>query len=372
MNREQDLDRNLQATPYKLDEARKRGQVARSADLQSMAVLAVASVALFALARHALRAMALLMAKGFAVPAQALDTPDAAAAYLGAAVVAAVQVLAPLLFVLIVAVLLVGLAQTRGLVFSADPIKPDVTRLNPVAGFKKLFSVKLLYEGGKSLLKLLALGGVGYATIHAMLPGIAHLRGQSPKAFIFTLLDAAASLSARLVAVLALFALVDVLFARWEFLRNLRMSRRELEDEHKHREGDPRIRARLRELRQEFMRRMRSVASVPKADVLITNPTHISVALRYEHGVTPAPQLIAKGAGGLAQKMRDVAFKARVPIVQNPALARSLYKEVAQDAYLPERWYPQVARILVWLQASRAQAQQQRAAAAGMAGGGAR
>jgi flagellar biosynthetic protein FlhB len=131
------------------------------------------------------------------------------------------------------------------------------------------------------------------------------------------------------------------------------MSKREQEDEHKHREGDPRIKIRLRELRQQFLQRTQAVAKVPTANVLITNPTHVAVALRYEHGKSPAPQIVAKGAGRLAARMREVAYQSQVPIVQNPVLARALFEEVALEAYVPEKWYPQVAKILVWLQAAR-------------------
>jgi len=239
-------------------------------------------------------------------------------------------------------------------VFSTEPLKPDWNRLNPAAGFKRLLSLKLLFETGKSVLKLLALVAVAWVAVRLLLPGVAAYQALPVRGFLAGLLDAAGGLAARLCAVLALFALIDVVYARWDYARTLRMSRREMTDELKHRDGDPRIKARLRELRLEFLRRTRAAAQVPQADLLLTNPTRIAVALRYRHGESPAPQVIAKGAGGLARRMREIAHRANVPVVQSPALARALFKEVAQDAYVPERWYPQVAKILVWLQTAKA------------------
>jgi len=141
----------------------------------------------------------------------------------------------------------------------------------------------------------------------------------------------------KLLIVLVVIAAIDWLFAQRQFARQMRMSRRDIKDEHKHREGDPRIRARIRELRMKLLKRSQSMREVPDADVLITNPTRVAVALRYEHGVSPAPRVVAKGVGATAQKMRDIAFRHSVPIVQSPPLARALYRHCDDDDYVPER-----------------------------------
>jgi flagellar biosynthetic protein FlhB len=124
-------------------------------------------------------------------------------------------------------------------------------------------------------------------------------------------------------------------------------------DEAKNRDGDPRIRAKLRELRKEMLKRSKALRRLPGADVLITNPTHLAVALSYEHGKAGAPQVVAKGAGDIARKMREVASRHHIPIVQNRPLARALFREVDYDGYVPEKWYPQIARIMVWVYAMR-------------------
>lgn len=353
MSRDQDLDRNEQATPFKLEEARKRGQVARSMEASSLAVLLAALLASYALMQPAVQAMAALLARGLVAPAGLTVDAAGAARLLSTGLLSALSVLAPLLFAVAVMALLAGLLQSGGLVFSSTPIKPDFTRLNPAQGFKKLFSARLLYEAVKSTLKLAALAGAAWLALSALLPGALRLAGLPAQALLLKVMDTSGVLMTKLCAVLLVFMLVDLLFVRWEFMRNLRMSKREIEDEHKNREGDPRIRNRQRDIRMQFLKAAGAVSKVADAQVVITNPTHVAVALRYEHGVTPAPLVLAKGAGLLAQQIRRKANKAGVPIVHSPRLARALYQEVPQDAYVPEQWYPPVARILVWLRSLR-------------------
>ncbi|MGM9514309.1 EscU/YscU/HrcU family type III secretion system export apparatus switch protein [Roseateles sp. DB2] len=365
MSREQEMDRNEQATPYKLEQARKRGQLARSSDVTSLAVLVIALLVLQALLPGDLQAMAHAMARYLSLAPNRLDTTTSAHQALASVLLDGLRVLGPSLLCLVVGVVVVALIQARGLTFSTHPIRPDFTRLNPVQGFKKLLSVRLLYEAVKSTIKLLCLAGVAWLALKALVPDAMKLLSRPAQALLPLLLDHAGGLLAKLCMVLLFFALIDLLFVRWEFLRNLRMSKKEIEDEHKHREGDPRIKRRQRELRLQFLKSARAVRKVPEAQVVITNPTHVAVALRYEHGVTPAPVLLAKGTGMLAKEIRRQAQRSGVPIVHSPRLARALFKEVQQDSYVPEHWYPPVARILVWLRSLReAQAQAQ----AGLAG----
>jgi flagellar biosynthetic protein FlhB len=157
----------------------------------------------------------------------------------------------------------------------------------------------------------------------------------------------------KLVMVMLVLGLLDVLYVRWEFGKRMRMSKREVKDEVKSREGDPRIRARIRDLRKQMLKRSQALAKVPSADVLVTNPTRVAVAISYKHGVSTAPQVVAKGAGEAARSMRKLASRHQIPIVQNRALARALFREVDYDGYVPEKLYPQVAKIMVWVYAMR-------------------
>jgi flagellar biosynthetic protein FlhB len=185
-----------------------------------------------------------------------------------------------------------------------------------------------------------------------------------PAEFVRILLANAASLGWKMALALGVIAAADLLFTRREFTRNMRMSRRELKEEFRQREGDPRIRARLRELRRELLQRSQSLRNTRDADVVLTNPTHYAVALRYVHGDMPAPRVVAKGAGQLAAAMREIAARHRVVVVQNPPLARRLFREAPLDAYLPASFHAEVARIIVWVLAAR---QRQAAAAPGAA-----
>jgi len=353
---DQDLDRNEAATPYKLDKAREKGSVAKSVDVNGIAILGVATLAVMALGEQTAWRFSRLSAELLRSAGARLESVDDAARLLARALSGGVSVLAALFLALVVVAIAVNLAQS-GFVLSADPIKPDFNRINPATGFKRIVSLRSLYETGKSLLKLALVGSVAWTAVRAAVPRLfafAHVDASSyPHAFVAMV----GALLLKLMIVLLVVALIDLVFSRRQFARQMRMSRRDIKDEHKHREGDPRIRQRIRELRAKLLKRSQALRDLPKADVLITNPTRVAVALQYEHGMSPAPRVIARGAGALAAKMRDVAFRHQVPIVPSPVLARALYRETEDGGYVPEHWYGQVAKILVWINAARRQRQ---------------
>ena len=200
------------------------------------------------------------------------------------------------------------------------------------------------------MIKLVVLGSLLCSLVKDAIPGLIGLTSMDPKIYAGVLIALAAGM---LVPALFVIGAIDLMFTRWEFARNMRMSKRDVRDKSKNRDGDPRIRARIRELRQEVLKRSRSTANVPKADVLITNPTHYAIALSYQHGTSGAPPVIAKGAGEMAARMRATAARCQIPIVQNKPLARALFKEVDYNGYVPEKWYPQVAKIMVWVYSMR-------------------
>jgi len=156
-----------------------------------------------------------------------------------------------------------------------------------------------------------------------------------------------------LAGIIAAFALLDWGFNRWDYMRQMRMSRREMKDEHKEREGDPRVKNRRRQLRIEWLKRVRQLAKVRNADVLVTNPTHVAVALEYRHGEMPAPQITARGTGELALQMRREARRHSIPIVENPQLARALFAARESQVYVPQEQFHQVARVFRWVFAAR-------------------
>lgn len=348
---DEDLDRNEAATPYKLEKARQRGQVARSTDCVSVAVLTVAAAWLYWGGLEALHAQ-FRYDRALLANAGRVDA-GGAAALLARIVTDALLGLLPWFAALAITGVAANLVQT-GVVCSAHPLKPDVSRLNPAAGFKRLLSMRTLFDGARAVAKLALLGLVTWHAVSGLVPAFPRLAAMPAAQLARTLLDHAGAAGLQMAFALGLVAAMDVAYSRREFLRRMRMSRRELKDEHKNREGDPRIRARLRQLRREALRRSMSVRDTARADVVLTNPTHLAVALRYAESEMSAPQVIAKGAGAVASAMRQVAALHRIPVVPNPPLARALFHELDVEQPVPPARYAEVARILVWVFAMRA------------------
>ena len=347
-----DFDLSEEATPYKLEQARKQGSVAKSPDITALAILATAATMLHAKGWDGLKQTIKLQLQAIGGITRMDWSADGMAAWLGSLLVAALSTLAPYLFALLVVGILINLLQT-GPVFTFRPLSPDFSRISPVTGFKRLFSLRILYEAAKGLVKLAALSGIVYVSIKGLIPMLIGISALDPKGYAAILVDTASGLLIKMVFVLLVIGIIDFTYTRWEFAKRMRMSRRDVRDEAKNREGDPRIRAKLRELRKEMLKRSKAMRKVPSADVLITNPTRLAVALSYEHGKAAAPQVVAKGAGDAARKMREVASRHHIPIVQNRTLARALFREVDNDGFVPEKWYPQVAKIMVWVYAMR-------------------
>jgi flagellar biosynthetic protein FlhB len=347
-----DLDRNQPATPYKLEKARERGQVAKSADVISAIVFTAAMVFLtsqgWATWREQFRFDQALLASAGRIELDMAVVAPLLAQVLQFTLLQAV----PFFATLLVAAIFSNLIQT-GPVLSLHPLKPDWNRLNPIAGFKRMFSLRMLFLALRALLKLAFLTAVAYAAIKALLPQFYRLAGLSPVGVVRTMLDDFSSLGLQLSAMLAFIALLDLLYSRREFAKTMRMSHRDMKDESKNREGDPRIRARLRELRRETLKRSLALRNTGSADVLITNPTHVAVALRYVHGEMTSPEMVAKGKGLMAAAMRQIAARHRIPVVQNPPLARALFAEMTIDQQVPTAHYAAVARIVVWVFAQR-------------------
>jgi len=349
---DQDLDRNHPATTYKLDQARRKGSVARSQDVSAVAMLAVMVVACHVLAVPFIQQWAQLSRRWWSPGTwMTLDLPHASALMSGL-VLAALTMLAPLLIAIAFAAVFSHLLQS-GPVLSAEPLKPDFTRLSLTQGFKRLFSLKTIYVAGKSLVKLTLLAGVFWWAFEALLGSFLALAWLPAKAQALRLPSFMGGMLTKLWLVLLILALIDLMYTRWEFARQMRMSARELKDEFKHREGDPRVRRRLRELRIERLKQSRAMGQVASADVVVTNPTRVAVALRYDREREAAPTVLAKGAGTLAARMRELAYRNSVPVVQNPPLARALYRRTQIGGLVPEEWYPVAAKILVWVYASR-------------------
>jgi len=350
---EQEQDRSEPASPYKLREARLRGQVAKSMELTSCCLLAAAIAMGWMMMDRLLAGELRLSGALFDQAGRTPLTLRSAQMLFGNLAWALLSIFGLFTAGLVGAALLAGFAQV-GPVLSWHPLKPDFTRLNPVAGFKRVFNARMFYEAAKSVLKLALLSAILYFSLRKLMPGLISLQMMDVKAYPERLASLLLELLLTVLAMLAFIAIVDFAFVKWDFAKRMRMSRRELREEHKRRDGDPKIKAKIRELQREAARRGASLKRVPEADVLITNPTHLSVAIKYERGKALAPVVLAKGSGQLALQMREKARRCRIPIIENRPLARELFRKVPiSGAVLPET-YAAVARILMWAYRQRA------------------
>lgn len=349
---EQDMDRNQDATPHKLREARKRGQVVKSPDFISTAILAVMLVYLSWQGWSSVREQFRFDQAMLNLAGRIDMSPPVLWQLLSFGLHHCFSLLAPFFATIVLTAIIANLVQT-GPVLSSDPLGPEWSKLNPATGFKRFFSVRTLFDAARACLKLVLLVWVVYYALKGLAPQFASLGGYSATGYLHALIDDIAAMGMKIVVMMVLIAMVDWIYTRREFAKQMRMSHRDIRDESKNREGDPRIRARLRELRRDMLKRSLAASKTRQADVLITNPTHLAIALRYEHGEMNSPQLIAKGAGVVAYAMRKMAARHNIPVVRNQTLARKLYKELDFDEYVPPRLYADVARIIVWVFAMR-------------------
>jgi len=342
---EQDTDKTEQATPFKLEEARKHGQVAKSIEMNSFLVIVTFLAALtlwggdIALHHAQVDRVVFEDAGKLNFDITSLST------WFGKIMMATLSMLAPFVITLMAIVILFSLIQT-GPVFTFFPLKPDMKRLNPVEGFKRVFSKKLLFEAFKSLVKIGLFSTIVYLVIKGFVPRLLGMPDSDPRTYPVQLLNFVKELIFKLGMAMVIVALLDLIYTRWEFAQKMRMSPREVKEEYKRREGDPRIKSKLRELQREAAKRGQSLSRVPDADVLITNPTHLALGVVYVRGEMAAPVINAKGAGEMAQKMKAVARRNNVPIVEDKKLARALYRKTNLDQPIGTRFYPEVAKIL--------------------------
>jgi flagellar biosynthetic protein FlhB len=341
-------DRTEAATPRRLQRAREEGRVPVSRELTGFASLAAVTLALVvlapALAHDAVLQLGVFLARAHELNAGAPAFRRAMLTWLGGA--------APFVLAALLGGTAIVLLQTRFLL-SGKLLRPDFSRISPRAGLRRLLGPDSLVEAGKSLLKIAVLGFVLWRVLLADVPGLLLSPYRDPGRL---LADAAGPVLHVLLAVLAAQGALAVLDYLWVVLRhgrNLRMSRHDILEEQKETEGDPRIKARLRQIRTLRARR-RMLAAVPKATVVITNPTHYAVALLYDRAKHTAPKVVAKGVDTLAARIREVAEANRVPLVANPPLAHALYR-VEVDTEIPAEHYQAVAEIIayVWRLAPR-------------------
>ncbi len=262
-------------------------------------------------------------------------------------IVFSIRVVAPVGAVLMIVGLATNIMQV-GFQASTYPIKPNLSKINPLTGFKRIFSLRSLTELLKSLVKVGTVGYVGWKTIIDELPHFVQMSAMEIPDATAMFASTMMRLVFKIILVLLVLALLDYMYQKFEFEKSIKMSKQEIKDEYKQREGDPLIRRRIRERQREMaMRRM--MASVPHADVIITNPVHLAVALQYVAEEMHAPKVVAKGGGVVAERIKQIARDNKVPIVENRALAQSLFKMADVGDFVPPQLFKAVAEILAYV-----------------------
>jgi flagellar biosynthetic protein FlhB len=331
-------------TQKRLEDSRQKGQVANSREVNNWIMILAGTVVVMLFAPAMMRDMRLAMLKFIEKPhAMRLDAAQAGEVLVDLFLNVGVILLTPML-ILFGAALATGLVQS-GLIMAPERIKPKLDKISLISGVKRLFSMRSLTEFAKGLFKISV---VGFVATMLMLPEFASL-DQIPKLEVSDMLGYIHGLIGRLLigvlSIITVIAALDFLYQKFEHLKQNRMSRQEIKDEMKQTEGDPMVKQRLRQIRHDRARK-RMMAAVPEASVVITNPTHFAVALKYELDEMSAPILIAKGVDHLAFRIREIAREADVPIVENPPLAQALYAGVEIDDQIPPEHYKAVAEII--------------------------
>jgi flagellar biosynthetic protein FlhB len=344
---EQGGERTEEPSQKRLQDARERGQVPRSRELTNFATMIGGSAALVAIGGSLAGQLSLMMRHALVIDPQSLRDPDSMLSALGEACMSALTVLLPVFGTLIGLVLLASLVL-GGWNFSLRAMAPDFTRLSPLAGLKRLFGLRGASELGKALLKCAVVGGVCAAIVSRTFRDVLALAHMAPRAAIGRGAELVSWSFVWLCASLALVAMVDVPLQLFQFKLALRMTRQELRDEAKESDGRPETKQRIRQMQQTLARR-RMMHKVPTADVVIVNPTHFAVALKYDPKKMRAPQVLAKGVDLVAQNIRRIAEEHRVPVFESPKLARALYRSTDLNKEIPAGLYVAVAQVLSYI-----------------------
>lgn len=340
-------ERTERASPKRLKEARERGDVVRSRELNTMLLLLAAAAGFLMLGRGMTTDLLGLMVQSFSIDRELLEDPHWLAQALASAAVQALLLLAPF-FLLMTIIALLAPMLLGGWAFSAEALSLKFERINPTAGFKRIFSVKGLAELIKASIKFVLIGSVAIISLgdqfeQLMQIGHGTLKsdlGMAGERILLTFLLICAST--------AIIAAVDVPFQLWDHGKRLKMSRQEVKDEMKETEGKPEVRARIRGMQQEIASR-RMMAEVPRADVIITNPTHYAIALRYDQASMDAPRLVAKGVDEVAQRIKAIGQANHIPLYEAPLLARALYRSTRLNQTIPAGLYLAVAQVLAYV-----------------------
>ncbi len=343
-------DKTEEATPKKLTDARKEGQVAKSQEMSTAVML----LALFVILKVTVGYIGTHFLECFSETYQVFDvyavenfTPGIAAEFMKKGLIDILVICLPVLIVAVVAAFVVNVVQVKWQV-TTKPLKPKFNKFNPANGIKRIFSKDKIFELIKDVAKIALIFYIAYSELRDAAGAVVALYDFSLKQAVVYIGEFVIDLGIKLSAFYLVVGLADYIYQKLKFKRDLRMTKQEVKDEYKQQEGDPQVKGRIKSKMREVSQR-RMMQKLPEADVVITNPTHFACAIKYDKAVSEAPVLIAKGADYLAQKIKEAAKENQIPIVENKPLARMLYYNVDLDSEIPRELYQMTAEVLAYV-----------------------
>lgn len=342
-----DDDKTEEPSSQRLEDFRKEGQVAQSKELTSLMVLLATLGALYGLGPTLATDFMDFMRRMFMEASVAELTHERAGNLLMMCLMQTGRMVLPIAAAGFLAGVLGSIVQF-GFLFTWTPLEPQISRINPISGFQRIFSMGSLAEGVKSIFKLVAVVSATYLLLKSEILGSSSMIDMDSQAFVAHMSSSGFRLIGGVCIGLFVVAAGDFAYQKFKYHKSLMMTKQEVKTEHKQREGDPMLKARIRGLQRE-MARKRMMAEVPKADVIVTNPTHYAVALKYDGEKMAAPRVVAKGKDLIAQRIKEIARQNGIPLVENVPLARALHKSVKVGGVVPRALYQAVAEVLAYV-----------------------
>ena len=341
-------EKTEKATGKKKQEARKKGQVAQSKEISSAMILMV-SMGFFYFAGSWMFWNLSEFITGIYQNIETLRfaTVTDASAFSVEILYKLLLVLLPFLIPIVIAGLVANIFQV-GFQINSEAMAPKFSKLNPISGIKRLVSLKSLVELGKSIVKILFIGSIAYMLVKSDMKAFPALIHQDVGQILVFIARVSLKIFFFVCLAMIALALLDFIYQRWQHEKDLKMTKQEVKDEHRQTQGDPKVKARIRSVQMEMARR-RMMEAVPQADVIITNPTHLAIALKFDAQEMIAPRVLAKGADYVAQRIREIAEENKIPIVEEKPLAQGLYKMVEIGDYIPAELYRAVAEVLAYV-----------------------
>ncbi|MDF3035011.1 MAG: flhB [Paucimonas sp.] len=347
MAEDSDLEKTEPASPRRLEKAREEGDVPRSRELATCTILLAACMGFWMLGSGMSQRINRMLTAGLTLDRELIFDPNLLFSHIANYLADVIIGFAPLAILLMI-VALASPVLIGGWMVSAKALQPNFSRMNPLSGLGNMFSTRALVELGKAIGKALLVGVIAWITVSHQLPAMLDLAVEPVESGTSHMASLLLTGSAAIIGGLVIIALIDAPYQIWHYGNKLKMTREELRQEAKESDGNPEIKAKIRAQQREIARR-RMMAEIPNADVVVTNPTHYAVALKYAEGKGGAPRVVAKGADEVAAKIREIAGEHRVPLLEAPPLARALFRHTELGDEIPEALYTAVAEVLAYV-----------------------